>query len=99
MGEAQITEFLSALATNERVRASTQHQALSALLFLDTEVLGRDRAWLVAALLYGSGLRLRECGRRRVTDVDLVRHDLTVRDIRPTGGPVPGAWNCRTPCA
>ncbi len=41
MGEAQITEFVSALATNQRVSASTQNQALSALLFLYTEALGR----------------------------------------------------------
>jgi len=41
MGEAEITHFLSSLATEGRVSASTQNQALSALLFLYREVLNR----------------------------------------------------------
>ena len=94
--------------------ASTQTQALSALLFLYREVLSlpigwvddverakqpkrlpvvftreearavpghiREEAWLMASLLYGSGLRLMECVRLRVKDVDLARLQLTVRD-------------------
>src|SRR2546423_12266724 len=39
MGDAHITEFLSYLATDKNVAASTQNQALSALLFLYKEVL------------------------------------------------------------
>ncbi len=39
---------------------------------------GRD--WLMASLLYGSGLRLMECVRLRIKDVDLQRNDITVRD-------------------
>jgi integron integrase len=42
MGEAEINAFLSHLATEERVSASTQNQALAALLFLYRTVLGGD---------------------------------------------------------
>ena len=35
--------------------------------------------WLMASLLYGSGLRLMECMRLRVQDVDFLRHEITVR--------------------
>jgi len=106
--------FLTELAVRDRVAASTQNQALSALLFLYREVLSIDLPWmenvtrakrplrlpvvlskgevmallarlrgreaLMAALLYGSGLRLMECVRLRVKDVDFVRGDLTVRN-------------------
>ena len=41
MGEAEIGRFLSALATDSRVSASTQNQALNALLFLYREILRR----------------------------------------------------------
>jgi integron integrase len=46
MGEPEVTAFLSHLATRRRVSASTQNQALSALLFLYRVVLRRDLAWL-----------------------------------------------------
>jgi len=106
--------FLSRLAMQDRVAASTQNQAFSALLFLFREVLGRelegldqvDRAkrparvpqvlsrsevmtilgrlrgapWLMASLMYGCGLRLLECCRLRVKDVDFGRSEITVRD-------------------
>ncbi len=98
---------------SEEVNASTQNQALSALLFLYRELLERDlnleglvRArkpqrlpvvltqeevrsvlerlagspLLVAALLYGSGLRLMEALRLWVQDVDFNRRELTVRN-------------------
>ena len=42
MGEAEITAFLSALAVKARVSASTQNQALIALLFLYRDVLKRE---------------------------------------------------------
>ena len=118
MGSSEIVDFLSHLAVEEEVSASTQNQALSALLFLYRVVLGReiegldsrvrastaprlpvvlDRAevrallarlqetpWLVAMLLYGSGLRLRECLGLRVKDVDMGRHQITLR--RGKGG-------------
>lgn len=114
MGEPEIGRFLSSLATDGHVSASTQNQALSAILFLYQEVLRRDldwlqdviRAkrpvrlpvvltrdevtailaelhgapWLMASLMYGSGLRLMECCRLRVKDVDLARAEITVRD-------------------
>lgn len=46
MGEPEVTAFLSHLATHRRVSASTQNQALSALLFLYRVVLRRELAWL-----------------------------------------------------
>ena len=42
MGEPEITQFLTYLAVAENVAASTQNQALSGILFLYQEVLGRD---------------------------------------------------------
>ena len=113
MGEAEVTLFLSWLAAERDVAASTQNQALAALLFLYRHVLGTELPWLdqvvrarrparlpvvlsrdevrdvlarlsarprlMATLLYGSGLRLLECCRLRVKDVDLARHRLVVR--------------------
>ena len=38
------------------------------------------RAWLLAAVLYGTGLRLMECLRLRVKDVDFMRCEIMVRD-------------------
>jgi integron integrase len=40
----------------------------------------RGAPWLMASLMYGSGLRLLECARLRVKDVDFERNELTVRD-------------------
>jgi len=113
MGETEIGRFLSSLATDLRVSASTQNQALNALLFLYREVLSKDigyvngvvrakrrqrlpvvltrqevRAvlgslhgsdWIMAMLLYGAGLRLMECLRLRVKDVDLDTNQIVVR--------------------
>jgi len=113
MGEAEVTQFVSSLAVRGRVSASTQNQALSAILFLYHTVLGRklewldgivraktvsrlpvvlsrqevraviDRLdglpWLMAGLLYGAGLRLLECARLRVKDVDPARNEIVVR--------------------
>src|SRR6266852_9008792 len=45
LGEAEVTRFLNHLAAERKVAASTQNQALSALLFLYKEVLGRDWGW------------------------------------------------------
>jgi integron integrase len=36
--------------------------------------------WLMASLLYGAGLRLMECARLRVKDIDFDRNEITVRD-------------------
>jgi integrase len=46
MGAAEVTAFLTSLAVHDKVAASTQNQALSALLFLYREVLGVDLPWL-----------------------------------------------------
>ena len=46
MGEAELSEFLTHLARDGQVAASTQNQALSALLFLYKEVLKREIGWL-----------------------------------------------------
>jgi integron integrase len=114
MSEREIEQFLNHLAVQKQVAASTQNQALSALIFLYREVLGKEigwmenlerakrperlpivltetevrhvlahlegRNWLMAALLYGAGLRLMECVRLRVKDVDFEYHQITVRD-------------------
>ncbi len=114
MGEREISEFLSHLATDRKVAARTQNQALNALVFLYKQVLRIDlgdfghmeRArrperlptvmtkaevarvlagmpgmyGLMARLLYGSGLRLMECVRLRVRDIDFDRSQVIVRD-------------------
>jgi integron integrase len=113
LGAREVEAFLTHLATHGKVAASTQNQALSALLFLYREVLqqnlpwlenirrakrpqrlpvvlSRDEVarllsemsgvtWLMASLLYGSGMRLMECVRLRVQDVDFARREITVR--------------------
>ena len=82
MGGPQVEAFLSHLATVDRVAASTQNQALSALLFLYRALLAQleGTRWLVVSLLYSSGMRLLEGLRLRVKDVDFERHEITVRD-------------------
>jgi integron integrase len=113
LGETEVSGFLSYLAVNRNVAASTQNQALNALVFLYRNVLGRPlgdtidgvRArkpkrlpvvltqeeirqllrhldghhWLPACLLYGSGLRLMECLRLRVKDLDFGHRAIVVR--------------------
>lgn len=114
MGAPEIAAFLTDLAVNGQVAASTQTQALSAILFLYRYVLEQDidkridlvRAKqparlpvvltkdevqtllrqippdyvLMAKLLYGSGLRLMECVRLRVKDLDFAQRQIIVRD-------------------
>src|SRR3984893_8033763 len=114
MAETEVIAFLTHLARDAHVAASTQNQALSALLFLYKEVLKQKIGWLdgverakrparlpvvltrdeihkifmhlhgthrlMAGLLYGSGLRLMECVRLRIKDVDLAYLRITVRD-------------------
>ncbi len=113
LGGREVGAFLTSLAVSGQVSASTQAQALSALLFLYRDVLGvelewldevirakrsirvpvvlsrgeitrllgrmQGREWLMASLLYGSGMRLMECTRLRVKDVDFERFEITVR--------------------
>src|SRR5262245_44722384 len=114
MGVPEIQAFLSHLATRKNVSASTQNQALSAILFLYRNVLLKSvdipsdliRAeksktlptvlshrevmaviskmkgvhQLMAKILYGGGLRLTECLRLRVKDLDFANHQIIVRD-------------------
>lgn len=116
MGAAEVRAFLTHLAVEGNVAASTQNQALSALLFLYAQVLHLELPYLqdverarrpkkllvvltraeakglldtlvhhptfalMGWLLYGSGLRLMECVRLRVKDVDFAYRQLTVRD-------------------
>ena len=50
MGAPELTTFLSSLAVDANVAASTQNQALSALLFLYREVLDQEVPWLDAVV-------------------------------------------------
>ena len=118
MGEAEIAAFLSSLACESHVSASTQNQAFNALLFLYQQVLQRKigliegvvRAkrprrlpvvltkeevgrllaclegapWLMAMLLYGAGLRLMECCRLRVKDIDFSKNQIVAGLARAT---------------
>jgi integron integrase len=113
MGAAEVTQFLSWLAVESKVAASTQNQALSALLFLYRDILELDLPWLdgvvrakrpqrlpvvlsreevrlvlqqldgiprlMGYLLYGAGLRVLECCRLRVQDVDVDANQIIVR--------------------
>jgi integron integrase len=114
MGVDEIRAYLSHMAVEKHVAASTQTVALSALLFLYRQVLQIDLPYideierakrperlpvvftrlevkqilshldgvhhLSASLLYGSGLRLMECLRLRVKDVDFEYRQIIVRD-------------------
>ncbi len=107
----EINRFLTHLAVHDHVAASTQRQALSAILFLYREVLKIDPPWiedivrarqpkrlptvlsreevatllarlegtvqLIVLLLYGTGMRILECLRLRIQDVDFDR------EVRP----------------
>jgi integron integrase len=108
-----IERFLSHLATEGKVAASTQRQALNAIVFLYRDVLQKPlddeiaparskrsprpptvltgeevgrllgamkgRHALMAKLLYGAGLRLLECIRLRIQDVDFGQNLIFVR--------------------
>jgi len=50
LGEKEINAFLTALAVKDKVSASTQNQALSAILFLERQVLGRSVGDLVGVI-------------------------------------------------
>ena len=116
MGKLEIESFLSHLASERKVSASTQRQALNAIVFLYTKVLdlpvaediGHVRAkqqsrppvvltkyevqqvfaWmkgdhlLMAKILYGCGLRLMECIRLRIQDLDFGQSLVYIRDAK-----------------
>jgi integron integrase len=122
MAEAEVRAFLTHLAVDRDVAASTQNQAFNALLFLYKDVLGRpvgdlsgfarasrprkvpvvlsqeeSRALLaaldgtarcMALLLYGAGLRILECARLRIKDVDFHRRILTLQETKGGNGRV-----------
>mgnify|MGYP001604511541 CR=1 FL=1 len=58
MGAEEVTRFLSSLALDGRVAASTQNQALSALLFLYREVLQQALPWLEGVVRAKRPIRL-----------------------------------------
>jgi len=113
MSGEEISQFLPHLAVEQKVSASTQNQAFSALLFLFREVLKKEvkinavrakkperlpvvlsldevrrvldqlpdgRMRVLGGLMYGAGMRLMECCRLRVKDVDFERKQIAVRD-------------------
>lgn len=114
MREEEIERFLTFLAVDEEVSASTQNQAFNAIYYLYGEILRIDLGelgqivrshkprrlptvftrqevdqilahlhgitWLQGALLYGSGLRLMECMRLRVKDVDFALNQIIIRE-------------------
>jgi integron integrase len=114
MGKMEIEAFLSDLAVNRNVAASTQNQAFNALLFLYNQVLEmkmpdginamrskkpvrvptvmtreetsrlissmNGAKKLMAEIMYGCGLRVIECVRLRVKDVDFAMNQIVVRD-------------------
>jgi integron integrase len=113
LGAKDIEAFLSHLATDDKVTASTQRQALNALVFLYKHVLDinledkiaparskrvtspptvmtqaevqrllaamEGKPALMAKLIYGSGMRLMECIRLRVQDIDFGQNLIFVR--------------------
>lgn len=114
MAEPEVAAFLTHLAVERSVSASTQNQALNAILFLYKQVLNREiglvhgvvrakrperlpvvltreevhavlsrlkgREGLMAGLMYGAGLRVMECLRLRIKDVDFGMNQIIVRD-------------------
>ncbi len=116
MGAEEVNRFLTHLAVDKHVAASTQRQALSAILFLYREVLGQKLPWLddvvrakqpkrlptvlsreevaailsrlegtaqlVVLLLYGTGMRILECLRLRIQDVDFDLGHITIRNAK-----------------
>jgi len=114
MGAKEIQEFITHLATELNLAASSQNQALSAIIFLYRQVLKLElnlpelnlrakkserlptvlskvealsvlnqmsgTTQLMAQILYGSGLRLMECLRLRVKDIDYQNRQIVVRD-------------------
>lgn len=114
LGPAAVEAFLSHLAVERNVSASTQNQAKAALLYLYKQVLAlslpwlddvvqakvprrlpvvlterevrelllalHGPMWLIASLLYGTGMRLLECLRLRVKDVEFSRREIIIRE-------------------
>ncbi len=115
LAKQDVEDFLSNMVVERRVAASTQNQALNALVFLLTQVLERPREefnfkhskrpqrlpvvlsqdevnqllksmsgtyFLMAGLMYGTGMRLMECIRLRVQDIDFDYNQIMIRDAK-----------------
>jgi len=114
VGAEGVSKFLTYLATERNVSASTQNQALAAILFLYSvlgvelgdlnavrarksqylpTVLTQDEVMrllaeldgvysIVGQLLYGGGLRLMECLRLRVKEIDFDHRIITLRETK-----------------
>ena len=113
MGDNEVNEYLTHLAVDRNVAASTQNQAVSALLFLYSKILKQEINFdavraktpervpvvlsvdevrrlltnipqgarrIMAGIMYGAGLRVMECCRLRIKDVDFERSQITVRN-------------------
>jgi integron integrase len=114
LGADEVVSFLQHLAVRRNVAASTQNQALNALVFLYDQVLQQPlgdmgsfirakrpkrlpvvltqnevhrllaqlngRQKLMASLLYGTGMRLMDCVRLRVQDIDFEYRQIVIRD-------------------
>jgi len=78
LGAAEINEFLSHLAVERNVAASTQNQALCAILFLYRDVLGDDVPWLE---------NLVRAPRRRRLPLVLTRDEVRLLIARMSGTP------------
>ena len=104
MGKTELTAFLNYLVIKRRLSASSQSQALNALMFMYKKVLEIEPEWmdnferakrkkflptvlsvsevreilnnmtgmtrLMAALIYGTGMRVNECTQLRIKDID-----------------------------
>lgn len=114
MGKDEVAAYLTHLAVNLKISPSTQNQALNAIVFLYSKVLGKElgdftkfirakkRTFiptvlsetevatvigamkgtpkLMAAMLYGTGMRLAELLKLRVKDIDFERNQIIIRD-------------------
>ncbi len=90
MGKIELEAFLTSLAVDRQVSASTQTQALSALLFLYKEVLGIDFPWLTEVTRAKRSTRLptvltQQEVRGLLDQVDDPLLDLIVRLLYGTG--------------
>ena len=113
MGKTELEQFLNYLVSHRRLSASSQTQALNALIFLYRKVLDIEPGWLeklervkqkqflptvftenevrlvfkqmtgttrlMAALIYGTGMRVNECVQLRIKDVDFDSNIITIR--------------------
>ncbi len=113
MGGEEVSSFLNYLVNKENVSASTQNQALSAIIFLYKQILDIDVGEIpefqyarkpkrlpvvltqdevkevfkylnephktMVGLMYGAGLRLNECLKLRMLDIDLGRREIMIR--------------------